>query len=227
VRLPSSRTKEDYKLQIPIEARCLNRPGFCARLARRAYDYAKFHLANQEKLAVYLALKLTVPRAVDKFASLLSGAAMLTHGREISDEEARAIVEGFDLSAFNPGESVEQDKLLERLLSSQLDAGAGDKPTVRELIARENDPGAVELLGRAGLFMHKEKGLCVAYTAQGLLNLLPDAPWNKDSKRVRSALLAATSKDKSEKVRFKVPDSTMNAVAIPLEILTDYGIDPF
>ncbi len=226
VRLPNNRTKEDYKRQLPIEARCLGRPGFCTRLARRAYGYASAHSLNQVKLAKVLADKLTVPRAVDKFASLLSGAAMLTHGRLLTDEEARAIVEGFDLSAFNPGESVEQDKLLERLLSSQLDAGAGDKPTVRELIAR-TDLVAVELLGRAGLFMHKEKGLCVAYTAQGLLNLLPDAPWSKDTKRVRSALLAATSKDKSEKVRFKVPDSTMNAVAIPLEILTDYGVDPF
>jgi hypothetical protein len=97
---------------------------------------------------------------------------------------------------------------------------------VRELIARK-DENALALLGRAGLFMHKEKGLCVAYTAQGLLNLLPDAPWNKDSKRVKSALLAATNKDKTEKVRFKVPDSTMNAIAIPHEVLTDYGIDPF
>jgi hypothetical protein len=97
---------------------------------------------------------------------------------------------------------------------------------VRELIARK-DEGAVALLGRAGLFMHKEKGLCVAYTAQGLLNLLPDAPWNKDSKRVRSALLAAAHKDKSEKVRFKVPDSPMHAVAIPHEVLTSYGLDPF
>ncbi len=67
----------------------------------------------------------------------------------------------------------------------------------------------------------------MAYTAQGLLNLLHDAPWNKDSKRVRSALLAAANKDKSEKVRFKVPDSTMNAVAIPHEVLQDYGLDPF
>jgi hypothetical protein len=151
---------------------------------------------------------------------------MLTHGRLITDEEARAIVEGFDLSAFSPSQSVEQDKLLERLLSSQLDAGAGDKPTVRELIARK-DENAVALLGRAGLFMHKEKGLCVAYTAQGLLNLLPDAPWNKDSKRVRSALLAAASKEKEDKVRFKVPNSPMTVVAIPHEVLTDYGIDPF
>lgn len=226
VRLPSSRTKEDYKLQTPIEARCLRRPGFCSRLARRAYGYAPAHSPNQDKLAEVLARQLAEPRTVDKFAALLAGAAMLTHGRLISDEEAVAIVEGFDLSAFNPSQSVEQDRLLERLLSSQLDAGAGDKPTVRELIARK-DEGAVALLGRAGLFMHKEKGLCVAYTAQGLLNLLHDAPWNKDSKRVRSALLAAANKDKSEKVRFKVPDSTMNAVAIPHEVLQDYGLDPF
>lgn len=226
VRLPNGRTKEDYKRQTPIEARCLGRPGFCSRLARRAYRYAPAHRPNQDKLAEVLARQLDEPRTVDKFAALLAGAAMLTHGRQISDEEAVELVAGFDLSAFNPTQSVEQDKLLERLLSSQLDAGAGDKPTVRELIARK-DEEAVALLGRAGLFMHKEKGLCVAYTAQGLLNLLPDAPWNKDSKRVRSALLAAANKDKSEKVRFKVPDSTMNAVAIPHEILTDYGLDPF
>lgn len=224
VRLPSSRTKEDYKLQIPIEARCLNRPGFCARLARRAYDYAKFHLANQEKLAVYLALKLDAARAVDKFASLLSGAAMLTHGRLLTDEEARAIVEGFDLSAFNPGESVESSRLLERLLSSQLDEGGGRKPTVRELIARKDDE-AVALLGRAGLFMHRDKGLCVAYTEQGLLNLLADNPWNKDSKRVKTALLAAAGKEKPDKIRFKVPSTSLNAIAIPLEVLEDYGLN--
>ena len=226
VRLPNSRTKEDYKRQLPIEARCLGRPGFCARLARRAYGYAPAHSLNQDKLAAVLARQLDDPRTVEKFASLLAGAAMLTHGRLISDEEAVEIVEGFDLSAFNPSQSVEQDKLLERLLSSQLDAGSGDKPTVRELIVRK-DESSVALLGRAGLFMHKEKGLCVAYTAQGLLNLLPDAPWNKDSKRVRSALLAAASKEKEEKVRFKVPNSPMNAVAIPHEVLTDYGLDPF
>jgi hypothetical protein len=226
VRLSKGRTKEDYKRQLPIEARCLGRPGFMPRLARRAYDYAPAHSLNQDKLAEVLTRQLDEPRTVDKFAALLAGAAMLTHGRLITDEEARAIVEGFDLSAFNPGESVEQDKLLERLLSSQLDAGAGDKPTVRELIGRKDDC-ALALLGRAGLFMHKEKGLCVAYAAQGLLNLLPDAPWNKDSKRVKSALLAAASKEKQEKVRFKVPNSSMWVVAIPHEVLTDYGIDPF
>ena len=226
VRLSKGRTREDYKRQTPIEERCLGLLGFMPRLSRRAYGYAPAHSPNQEKLAEVLARQLADPRTVDKFAALLAGAAMLTHGRLISDEEAVAIVEGFDLSAFNPSQSVEQDKLLERLLSSQLDAGAGDKPTVRELIARK-DESAVALLGRAGLFMHKEKGLCVAYTAQGLLNLLHDAPWNKDSKRVRSALLAAANKDKSEKVRFKVPDSTMNAVAIPHEVLQDYGLDPF
>ena len=226
VRLSKGRTREDYKRQTPIEERCLGLLGFMPRLSRRAYGYAPAHSPNQEKLAEVLARQLADPRTVDKFASLLAGAVMLTHGRPISDEEAAEIVEGFDLSAFNPTQSVEQDKLLERLLSSQLDAGAGDKPTVRELIARK-DESAVALLGRAGLFMHKEKGLCVAYTAQGLLNLLHDAPWNKDSKRVRSALLAAASKDKSEKVRFKVPDSTMNAVAIPHEVLQDYGLDPF
>jgi hypothetical protein len=225
VRLPNSRTKEDYKRQLPIEARCLGRPGFCARLARRAYGYAPAHSPNQDKLAEVLAHQLDEPRTVDKFAALLAGAAMLTHGRLISDEEAAALVEGFDLSAFSPSQSVEQDKLLERLLSSQLDAGAGDKPTVRELITRK-DGGAGLLLGRAGLFMHKEKGLCVAYGTQGLLNLLPDAPWNKDSKRVRSALLAATNKDKSEKVRFN-STTTHNAVAIPHEVLTSYGLDPF
>ena len=42
-----------------------------------------------------------------------------------------------------------------------------------------------------------------------------------------SALLAAASKEKEEKVRFKVPNSPMNAVAIPHEVLTDYGLDPF
>ena len=226
VRLSKGRTREDYKRQLPIEERCLGILGFMPRLSRRAYGYAPAHSLNQDRLAEVLARQLDEPRTVDKFAALLAGAAMLTHGRLISDEEAAALVEGFDLSAFSPSQSVEQDKLLERLLSSQLDAGAGDKPTVRELIARK-DEGAVALLGRAGLFMHKEKGLCVAYTAQGLLNLLPDAPWNKDSKRVRSALLAAANKDKSEKVRFKVPDSTMNAVAIPHEVLTSYGLDPF
>ena len=226
VRLPKGRSKEDYKRQLPIEARCLGRPGFCARLARRAYGYAPAHSLNQDKLAEVLARQLDEPRTVDKFAALLAGATMLTHGRLITDEEAVAIVEGFDLSAFNPSQSVEQDKLLERLLSSQLDAGSGDKPTVRELIARK-DEEAVALLGRAGLFMHKEKGLCVAYTAQGLLNLLPDAPWNKDSKRVRSALLAVANKEKQEKVRFKVPDSSTWVVAIPHEVLTDYGLDPF
>ena len=226
VRLSKGRTREDYKRQLPIEERCLGMLGFMPRLSRRAYGYAPAHSLNQDKLAEVLARQLDEPRTVDKFAALLAGAAMLTHGRLISDEEAVEIVEGFDLSAFNPSQSVEQDKLLERLLSSQLDAGAGDKPTVRELIARKDDE-ALALLGRAGLFMHKEKGLCVAYTAQGLLNLLPDAPWNKDSKRVRSALLAAANKDKSEKVRFKVPDSTMNAVAIPHEVLTSYGLDPF
>ena len=225
VRLPKGRSKEDYKRQRPIEARCLGRPGFCARLARRAYDYAPAHSLNQDKIAEVLLRQLDEPRTVDKFASLLAGATMLTHGRLITDEEAVAIVEGFDLSAFNPSQSVEQDKLLERLLSSQLDAGSGDKPTVRELIGRKDD-GAVLLLGRAGLFMHKEKGLCVAYGTQGLLNLLPDAPWNKESKRVRSALLAATSKDKSEKVRFN-STTTHNAVAIPHEVLTSYGLDPF
>ena len=226
VRLPSKRTKEDYQLQTPIEARCLRRPGFCSRLARRAYDYAPAHSPNQDKLAEVLARQLAEPRTVDKFASLLAGATMLTHGRLISDEEAAAIVEGFDLSAFSPSQSVEQDKLLARRLSSQLDAGPGDKPTVRELLARDDEEAKL-LLGRAGLFMHKEKGLCVAYTEQGLLNLLPDAPWNKDSKRVRSALLAATNKDKSEKVRFKVPASALWVVAIPMEVLTDYGVDPF
>jgi hypothetical protein len=225
VRLSKGRTKEDYKHQLPIEASCLGRPGFMPRLARRAYDYAPAHSPNQDKLAEVLARQMAEPRTVDKFAALLAGATMLTHGRLISDEEAVAIVEGFDLSAFNPGESVEQDKLLERLLSSQLDAGAGDKPTVRELITRK-DENALLLLGRAGLFMHKEKGLCVAYGTQGLLNLLPDAPWNKDSKRVRSALLAATNKDKSEKVRFN-STTTHNAVAIPHEVLTSYGLDPF
>ena len=225
VRLPKGRSKEDYKRQLPIEARCLGRPGFMPRLARRAYDYAPAHSLNQDKLAEVLARQLDEPRTVDKFASLLAGATMLTHGRLISNEEAAAIVEGFDLSAFSPSQSVEQDKLLERLLSSQLDAGSGDKPTVRELIGRKDD-GAVLLLGRAGLFMHKEKGLCVAYGTQGLLNLLPDAPWNKESKRVRSALLAATSKDQSEKVRFN-STTTHNAVAIPHEVLTSYGLDPF
>jgi hypothetical protein len=151
---------------------------------------------------------------------------MLTHGRQLTDEEARAIVEGFDLSAFNPGESVESSRLLERLLSSQLDAGAGDKPTVRELLGR-SDEVAVQLLGRAGLLMHKTKGLCVAYTEEGLLKLLPDSPWNKDSKRVRTALLAAAGKEKAEKVRFRVPNATLNAVVIPQEVLTDYGLDPF
>lgn len=227
VRMPRPREKAYYEQTVlPIEARCVGRPAFSARLARRAYGYAPLHLPNQVKLAACFAGRLSEPRLVDKFSSLLAGAAMLTHGRLITDEEARAIVEGFDLSAFNPGESVEQDKLLERLLSSQLDAGSGDKPTVRELIARK-DEAAVALLGRAGLFMHKEKGLCVAYTAQGLLNLLPDAPWNKDSKRVLSALLAAASKEKKEKVRFKVPNSSMWVVAIPHEVLTDYGLDPF
>jgi len=227
VRMPRPREKAYYEQTVlPIEARCVGRPAFSARLARRAYGYAALHRPNQEKLAAYFAGRLSEARLVDKFAALLAGAAMLTHGRLISDEEARAIVEGFDLSAFNPGESVEQDKLLERLLSSQLDAGSGDKPTVRELIGRKDDV-ALALLGRAGLFMHKEKGLCVAYTAQGLLNLLPDAPWNKDSKRVRSALLAAASKEKEDKVRFKVPNSPMTVVAIPHEVLTDYGIDPF
>jgi hypothetical protein len=225
VRLSKGRTREDYKRQLPIEARCLGMLGFMPRLARRAYDYAPAHSPNQDKLAEVLARQMAEPRTVDKFAALLAGATMLTHGRLITDEEAVAIVEGFDLSAFNPGESVEQDKLLERLLSSQLDAGAGDKPTVRELITRK-DENALLLLGRAGLFMHKEKGLCVAYGTQGLLNLLPDAPWNKDSKRVRSALLAATNKDKSEKVRFN-STTTHNAVAIPHEVLTSYGLDPF
>jgi hypothetical protein len=116
--------------------------------------------------------------------------------------------------------------LIERLLSSQLDAGAGDKPTVRELL-HLTDEKAAALLGRAGLFMHSSKGLCVAYTAQGLLNLLPDSPWNKDSKRVRTALLAAAGKEKAEKVRFQIPNATLNAVAIPLEVLTDCGLDPF
>lgn len=226
VRLPSKREDGYYKRNVlPIEAKCVGRPAFSARLARRAYDYAKLHRPNQEKLAAVLAGKLNEPRLVDKFSSLLSGAAMLTHGRLISDEEAVAVVEGFDLSAFNPSQSVEQDKLLERLLSSQLDEGAGNKPTVRELICR-NDATAIALLGRAGLFMHKEKGLCVAYTTQGLLNLLPDAPWNKDSKRVRSALLAVANQDRSEKVRFN-PTTTLHAVAIPHEVLTDYGLDPF
>ena len=225
VRLSKGRTREDYKRQTPIEERCLGLLGFMPRLSRRAYGYAPAHSPNQEKLAEVLARQLADPRTVDKFAALLAGAAMLTHGRLISDEEAVAIVEGFDLSDFNPSQSVEQDKLLERLLSSQLDAGAGDKPTVRELITRK-DESAVLLLGRAGLFMHKEKGLCVAFGTQGLLNLLPDAPWNKDSKRVRSALLAATSKDKSEKVRFN-STTTHNSVAIPHEVLQDYGLDPF
>jgi hypothetical protein len=151
---------------------------------------------------------------------------MLTHGRLLTDEEARVIVEGFDLSAFNPNESVESNRLIERLLSSQLDAGAGDKPTVRELLGR-SDEVAVQLLGRAGLFMHTTKGLCVAYTEEGLLRLLPDSPWNKDSKRVRTALLSAAGKEKTEKIRFRTPNGTLNAVAIPLEVLTDYGLDPF
>jgi hypothetical protein len=194
-------------------------------LARRAYGYAALHRPNQEKLAACLEGQLSEPRLVDKFSSLLAGAVMLTHGRLITDEEACAIVEGFDLSAFNPGESVESNRLIERLLSSQLDAGAGDKPTVRELLHLTDDK-AVELLGRAGLFMHSSKGLCVAYTEEGLLRLLPDSPWNKDSKRVRTALLAAAGKEKAEKVRFKTPKANLWAVAIPLLVLTDYGLDP-
>ncbi len=227
VRLPSKREEGYYRRTVlPIEARCVGRPAFSARLARRAYDYAPLHRPNQEKLAACLVGRLSEPRLVDKFSSLLAGAAMLTHGRQLTDEEARAIVEGFDLSAFNPGESVESSRLLERLLSSQLDAGAGDKPTVRELLGR-SDEVAVQLLGRAGLLMHKTKGLCVAYTEEGLLKLLPDSPWNKDSKRVRTALLAAAGKEKAEKVRFRVPNATLNAVVIPQEVLTDYGLDPF
>jgi hypothetical protein len=75
--------------------------------------------------------------------------------------------------------------------------------------------------------MHTTKGLCVAYTEEGLLRLLPDSPWNKDSKRVRTALLSAAGKEKTEKIRFRTPNGTLNAVAIPLEVLTDYGLDPF
>ena len=225
VRLPSKREEGYYRRTVlPIESRCVGRPAFSARLARRAYGYAAMHLPNREKLAAVLGGLLSEPRLVEKFSSLLAGAVMLTHGRLITEAEALAIVEGFDLSAFNPNESVESNRLLERLLSSQLDAGAGDKPTVRELLHRTDDK-AVELLGRAGLFMHSSKGLCVAYTAQGLLNLLPDSPWNKDSKRVRTALLAAAGKEKAEKVRFQIPNATLNAVAIPLEVLTDYGLD--
>jgi|Laugrespbdmm15sn_2_1035079.scaffolds.fasta_scaffold00209_6 hypothetical protein len=227
VRLPIKREAAFYKREVlPIEARCIARPAFSARLARRAYGYAAIHKPNQDKLRPALEGLLSEPRLVDKFSSLLAGAVMLTHGRLLTDEEARVIVEGFDLSAFNPNESVESNRLLERLLSSQLDAGAGDKPTVRELL-HQTDAKAVELLGRAGLFMHSSKGLCVAYTAQGLLNLLPDSPWNKDSKRVRTALLAAAGKEKAEKVRFQIPNATLNAVAIPLEVLTDCGLDPF
>ena len=227
VRLPSKREEGYYRRTVlPIEARCVARPAFSARLARRAYGYAAMHRPNQEKLAAVLGGLLGEPRLVDKFSSLLAGAAMLTHGRLITEAEALAIVEGVNLSAFNPGESVESNRLLERLLSSQLDAGAGDKPTVRELL-HLTDEKAVELLGRAGLFMHKTKGLCVAYTEEGLLRLLPDSPWNKDSKRVRTALLSAAGKEKAEKVRFRVPNATLNAVVIPLEVLTDYGLDPF
>lgn len=227
VRLPSKREEGYYRRTVlPIESRCVGRPAFSARLARRAYGYAAMHLPNREKIAAVLGGLLGEPRLVDKFSSLLAGAAMLTHGRLITEAEALAIIEGFNLSAFNPGESVESNRLLERLLSSQLDAGAGDKPTVRELL-HLTDEKAVELLGRAGLFMHKTKGLCVAYTEEGLLRLLPDSPWNKDSKRVRTALLSAAGKEKAEKVRFRVPNATLNAVAIPLEVLTDYGLDPF
>lgn len=226
VRLPSKREADYFKRTVlPIESRCVARPAFSARLARRAYGYAAMHRPNQEKLAVVLGGLLSEPRLVDKFSSLLAGAAMLTHGRLITEPEALAIVEGFDLSAFNPGESVESNRLIERLLSSQLDAGAGDKPTVRELL-HLTDEKAVELLGRAGLFMHSSKGLYVAYTAQGLLNLLPDSPWNKDSKRVKTALLAAAGKEEVEKVRFKTPKANLWAVAIPLLVLTDYGLDP-
>ncbi|MCX8513453.1 MAG: hypothetical protein ORN83_17050, partial [Chthoniobacteraceae bacterium] len=227
VRLPSKREAGYFKRTVlPIEARCVGRPAFSARLARRAYGYAALHRPNQEKLAAVLGGLLGEGRLVEKFSSLLAGAAMLTHGHLLTDEEARVIVEGFDLSAFNPNESVESNRLIERLLSSQLDAGAGDKPTVRELL-HQTDDKAVELLGRAGLFMHSSKGLCVAYTAQGLLNLLPDSPWNKDSKRVKTALLAAAGKEKEEKIRFRIPNASLTAVAIPLEVLTDYGLDPF
>jgi hypothetical protein len=227
VRLPSKREAGYFKRTVlPIESRCVARPAFSARLARRAYGYAAIHRPNQDKLRPSLEGLLSEPRLVDKFSSLLAGAVMLTHGRLITDEEARVIVEGFDLPAFNPNESVESNRLIERLLSSQLDAGAGDKPTVRELL-HQTDDKAVELLGRAGLFMHSSKGLCVAYTAQGLLNLLPDSPWNKDSKRVRTALLAAAGKEKAEKIRFQIPNATLNAVAIPLDVLTDCGLDPF
>jgi hypothetical protein len=226
VRLPSKREEGYYRRTVlPIESRCVGRPAFSARLARRAYGYAAMHLPNREKLAAVLGGLLSEPRLVEKFSSLLAGAVMLTHGRLITEAEALAIVEGFDLSAFNPNESVESNRLLERLLSSQLDAGAGDKPTVRELLHRTDDK-AVELLGRAGLFMHSSKGLCVAYTEEGLLRLLPDSPWNKDSKRVRTALLAAAGKEKAEKVRFKTPKANLWAVAIPLLVLTDYGLDP-
>ena len=227
VRLPRPRGKDYYEQTVlPIERRCVGRPGFAERMARRAYGYARLHRPNEEKLAACLSGRLTEGRLVEKFSSLLAGAAMLSHGRLLTEDEARAIVEGFDLAAFSPEKSVESDRLLERLLSSQLDAGAGDKPTVRELLGRTDDAAAM-LLGRAGLFMHKTKGLCVAYTEEGLLKLLADDPWNKDSKRVKAALLAAAGKEKAEKVRFRVPNATMNAVVIPLEILTDYGLDPF
>jgi len=227
VRLPGRREASYYSQVVqPIEARSVDLPGFSARVARRAYEYAKFHKPNQIKIAEALDALLDEPRLIDKFSSLLAGVLMLTHGRLITAEEAQATVNGFDLSAFNPRDSVESSRLLERLLSSQLDAGNGDKPTIRELLARTDDR-SVELLGRAGLLMHKSKGLCVAYTEQGLLNLLPDAPWNKDKKRVRSALLAAAMKEKSEKVRFKVPNATLNVVVISNEVLTDYGLDPF
>ena len=204
---------------------CIGKDGFSTRLARRAINYATVHKANMVKLENLLQLRFNEPRTVKVYASLLSGSVMFSHGREITNDEALSIIEVFDFDLFSAEKSDEQEIIMNRLLSSQLDS-VGSKPTVVELlntIITGNKTDNV-LLARAGLMLN-ERGLCIAYKTEGFLKLFKEAPWYGASKRIKRELLAIAQKSETERVRFGAEcanQGQQSCVIIPREILETY-----
>jgi len=204
---------------------CVEKDGFSARLARRAVNYAPIHKVNMQRLASLLEPRFDEPRTAKVFASLLSGSAMFTHGREITEGEALSLIQGFNFDLFEADKSDEQEIIMTRLLSSQLDCG-GSKPTVVELLnmITNGDKTHSVVLARAGLML-QERGLCVAYKTEGFLKMFKEEPWYGSSKRIKRELLAIAQKKEAERVRFGAEcanQGQQSCIIISKEILESY-----
>lgn len=196
LRAPGREARQERNAECAkLRAQTVAAPGFTARLAARALSLAKVRDANAGRLAAALS-RLDDDRAQRKWGELLAGAVAMEHGRALTDDEAQAIAQAFDPARYSAEQSSDAAQLLQRILTSPVHWGAGNRNTVGELLVEawdgrmepKSESGQAVALEGLGLQWNGDGDLKIGTGHQGLLSLLRDDPWRGDGKRIAREL---------------------------------------